>query len=222
MLRYSWWKVLCVGLLAYTFIAGFLGGVPAKPILNETIRNLYFHVAMWMAMMIFFIVSVVYSVRYLRTGKLYDDIYALEFANAGILFGILGLVTGAVWANYTWGKFWSNDPKQLGAAIAILIYLAYLVLRNSVTDLDKRARIAAVYNIFAFAMLFPTLWIIPRMVESLHPGGMGNPAFNTEDIDSRMRIIYWFGAVPGWTLLGLWMTSLRIRLKKLEEQKYLA
>jgi len=222
MLRNSWWKVLCVVLLAYTFIAGFLGGVPAKPILNETIRNLYFHVAMWMAMMVYFIVSVVYSVRYLRTGKINDDIYALEYANAGILFGMLGLVTGAIWANYTWGKFWSNDPKQLGAAIAILIYLAYLVLRNSVTDLDKRARIAAVYNIFAFAMLFPTLWIIPRMVESLHPGGMGNPAFNTEDIDTRMRVIYWFGAVPGWTLIGVWMTSLRIRLKKLEEQKYLA
>jgi heme exporter protein C len=222
MLRNSWWKVLCVVLLAYTFIAGFLGGVPAKPILNETIRNLYFHVAMWMAMMVYFIVSVVYSVRYLRTGKINDDIYALEYANAGILFGMLGLITGAIWANYTWGKFWSNDPKQLGAAIAILIYLAYLVLRNSVTDLDKRARIAAVYNIFAFAMLFPTLWIIPRMVESLHPGGMGNPAFNTEDIDTRMRVIYWFGAVPGWTLIGVWMTSLRIRLKKLEEQKYLA
>jgi heme exporter protein C len=222
MLRNSWWKGLCVVLLTYTFIAGFLGGVPALPILNETIRNLYFHVAMWFSMMIFFIVSLVYSIRYLRTGKLGDDIYALEYANAGILFGMLGLITGAVWANYTWGKFWSNDPKQLGAAIAILIYFAYLVLRNSMTDLDKRARIAAVYNIFAFAMLFPTLWIIPRMVESLHPGGMGNPAFNTNDVDSRMRLIYWLGAVPGWTLLGVWITSLRIRIKKLEELKYAA
>jgi heme exporter protein C len=222
MFRRSWWKVLCVVLLTYTFIAGFLGGVPALPILNETIRNLYFHVAMWLAMMIFFIVSLVYSIKYLRTGKLADDIFAVEYANAGILFGMLGLITGAIWAKYTWGKFWSNDPKQLGAAIAILIYFAYLVLRNSMTDIDKRARIAAVYNIFAFAMLFPTLWIIPRMVESLHPGGMGNPGFNTEDVDSRMRMIYWFGAVPGWTLLGVWITSLRIRIKKLEEQKYVA
>jgi len=80
------------------------------------------------------------------------------------------------------------------------------------TDMDKRARIAAVYNIFAFAMLFPTLWIIPRMVESLHPGGLGsNPAF--DNIDSRMRIIFWPIAVPGWTLLGVWIASLRIRLQ---------
>jgi heme exporter protein C len=215
-----WWKILSIVLLSYTFIAGFLGGVPVKPILNETIRNLYFHVAMWFGMMIFFTASVVNSIRYLRSQNPKWDIYALEYANTGIVFGLLGLVTGAIWANYTWGKPWSNDPKQLGAAISLLIYFAYLVLRNSMTDLDKRARIAAVYNVFAFSMLFPTIWIIPRLVESLHPGGMGNPAFNTNDIDSRMRIIFWFGAVPGWTLLGVWVTSLRIRLSILQEKKY--
>jgi heme exporter protein C len=95
----------------------------------------------------------------------------------------------------------------------LLIYLAYFVLRNSLTDQDKSARISAVYNIFAFAMLFPTIWIIPRLVESLHPGGMGNPAFNTRDVDVRMRIIFYFGAFPGWTLLGVWISTLRIRLQ---------
>src|SRR5580692_11678276 len=213
MLRKNWWKILSFILLIYTFTAGFLGGVPAKPILNETIRNLYYHVAMWMAMMIFFIISVVYAIRYLRNNKPVFDIYSVEFARTGIVFGVLGLVTGSVWAKYAWGAFWSNDPKQLGAAIALLIYLAYFVLRNSLTDVDKSARISAVYNVFAFAMLFPTLWIIPRLVESLHPGGMGNPAFNTKDIDSRMRLIFDLGAVPGWTLLGVWISTLRIRLK---------
>ena len=106
-------------------------------------------------------------------------------------------------------------PNRLGAAIALLIYLAYFVLRNSLTDPDKSARISAVYNVFAFAMLFPTIWIIPRLVESLHPGGMGNPAFNTKDIDSRMRLIFYFGAIPGWALLGVWICSLRIRIQLL-------
>jgi len=219
-MRQSWWKILCIVLLVYTCTAGFLGGVPVKPILNETIRNLYFHVAMWFPMMLFMLVSVIYSVKYLRSQDLVHDWHAVEFANTGILFGMLGLITGAVWANYAWGKPWSNDPKQIGAAIAILIYFAYLVLRNSLTDLDKRARVGAVYNIFAFAMLFPTLWIVPRLVESLHPGGMGNPALSSKDLDSRMRIIFWLGAVPGWALLGLWITTLRIRIKKLEEKNF--
>jgi heme exporter protein C len=219
MLRQNWWKIVCVILLFYTLIAGFLGEVPAKPILNETIRNLYFHVAMWMAMMITFIISLVYSILYLRTNKSVYDIYGLEYAKTGIVFGALGVLTGSIWARWTWGAWWSNDPKQLGAIIALLIYLAYLVLRNSMTDLDKRARIGAVYNIFAFAMLFPTIWIIPRMVESLHPGGMGNPALDTRDIDARMRVIFYPGAVPGWTLLGVWITTLRIRLTLLAERQ---
>jgi heme exporter protein C len=212
MLRKNWWKILSIVLLLYTFAAGFLGAVPIKPILNETIRNLYFHVAMWFVMMILFIISVIYSIRYLRFNRTEDDFYAMEYARTGIVFGLLGLLTGSLWARYTWGDFWSNDPKQLGAAIALLIYLAYFVLRNSLTDMDKSARISAVYNVFAFAMLFPTIWIIPRLVESLHPGGMGNPAFNTKDIDSRMRMIFYFGAIPGWTLLAVWISSLRIRL----------
>ena len=218
MLRQNWWKIVCVILLFYTLIAGFLGEVPAKPILNETIRNLYFHVAMWMAMMITFIISLVYSILYLRTNRSIYDIYALEYAKTGIVFGSLGVLTGSIWARWTWGAWWSNDPKQLGAIIALLIYLAYLVLRNSMTDLDKRARIGAVYNIFAFAMLFPTIWIIPRMVESLHPGGMGNPALDTRDIDARMRMIFYPAAIPGWTLLGVWITTLRIRLTLLRER----
>jgi heme exporter protein C len=215
MLRKNWWKILSFLFLLYTFTAGFLGNVPAKPILNETIRNLYFHVAMWFGMMIFFIVSLVYSLKYLRHNNSVHDIYAVEFARTGIVFGSLGLLTGSVWARWAWGAFWSNDPKQIGAAVALLIYLAYFVLRNSLTDRDKSARISAVYNVFAFAMLFPTIWIIPRMVESLHPGGMGNPALDTNDIDKRMRVIFWFGAIPGWTLLGLWITNLRTRIQLL-------
>lgn len=217
MLRQNWWKILCVVLLLYTFVAGFLGPVPARPILNETIRNYYFHIAMWFSMMIFFIISLVYSIKYLRVNNHIFDVYALEYAKAGIVFGVLGLATGSAWAGFTWGAFWSNDPKQLGAVVALLIYLAYLVLRNSMTDVDKRARIGAVYNIFAFAMLFPTIWIIPRMVESLHPGGSGNPAINA---DGHIAMVFWPGALPGWTLLGVWITTLRIRLQLLSEQRH--
>jgi len=219
MLRQNWWKILCVVLLIYTFVAGFLGHVPARPILNETIRNYYFHIAMWFSMMIFFIISLVYSIKYLRSNNHIFDIYALEYARIGVVFGVLGLATGSAWAGFTWGAFWSNDPKQLGAVVALLIYLAYLVLRNSMSDMDKRARIGAVYNIFAFAMLFPTIWIIPRMVESLHPGGLGgNPAFN--NLDSRMRLLFYPVSVPGWTLLGIWITTLRIRLRLLQERRH--
>ena len=71
--------------------------------------------------------SVVYSIKYLRTGKIDFDTKSVELAKTGILFCILGLLTGMLWAKFTWSEWWSGDPKQNAAAICLLIYLAYLV-----------------------------------------------------------------------------------------------
>ena len=223
-----WWKILSFILLVYTIVAGFLLKVPRLPILNETIRNLYFHVCMWMGMMILFSVSVVYSIKYLRNFNYKNDVFAVNFAAVGSLFGILGYLTGFLWVNVTWitdqGQSLASvlkEPKLIGAAIALLIYGAYFVLRGSFNDIDKRARISAVYNIFAFCMLFPSIWIIPRLVGSLHPGApgsdSGNPALDRKDLDSSMRMVF-YPAIIGWTLLGVWIATLKIRLQLLKDK----
>lgn len=227
----SWWKIASVALLLYTFIGGLLLDVPVLQALGETIRNLYFHVCMWFAMMILFSISVVNAIRYLRTFNLKYDIASRQFAAVGIIFGVLGYATGAIWMSYTWadpnnGVSFSailKEPKLIGAAIALFIYFAYMVLRDSVSDMDKRARISSVYNIFAYAMLFPAIWIIPRILPSLHPGapesgGGGNPALDVKDVDNRMRMIF-YPAIIGWTLLGTWIATLKIRLALLKEKK---
>lgn len=227
-MKKNWWKIACVLLLTYTFVAGLLGRVPDLPQLEETIRNLYFHVCMWFAMMIFFIVSVVYAVKLLYKANLKYDIYSRQFAVAGLVFGVLGYATGIMWMSYTWADpnnaaFVSyaavaREPKLIGTAIALLIYMAYLILRDSIQDIDKRARISAVYNILAFSLLFPTIWILPRLLPSLHPGREGNPALNTNDVDAGMRIVF-YPAIIGWTLLGLWITTIKIRIALLVERK---
>lgn len=210
-------KIITVLLMLYTIIGGFLMPVPKIPILNESIRNQYFHVSMWFSMMIVLIISVVYAIRYLSNGKIHDDIVSLETANAGVILGILGLITGSIWAKFTWGAFWSGDPKQNGAAIALLIYLAYFVLRGSFTDPQQRARISAIYNIFAFSTLIPLLYILPRLTDSLHPGSGGNPGFNIYDLDNSMRMVF-YPSIIGWTMLILWISSLRVRMNLLKEK----
>ena len=219
-MKFSWWKLLSIVCLVYAVIAGFLLPVPAKPIVNESIRNLYYHVPMWFSMITLMTVSVVYAIKYLRSSNIKSDIQSRYFASTGMLLGLLGIITGAIWANYTWGAPWSNDIKQILAAIALLIYAAYFVLRSSIDDIDKKARVSAVYNIFAYAMLFPTLFIIPRMYDSLHPGGEGNPAMSQKDIDPLMRLVFW-PAVLGWTLLGVWISTLFVRIQKLEDKNIL-
>ncbi|WP_091545516.1 cytochrome c biogenesis protein CcsA [Thermoflexibacter ruber] len=212
----NWWKILAVVLLFYTIIGGLLFEAPRLAILNETIRNLHFHVPMWFGMQILLTVSVVFSIRYLRKSSFNNDTWAVESANMAIVFGILGILTGMEWAKFTWGSPWSGDPKQNAAAIALLIYFAYLLLRNSFEDRQQKGRISAIYNIFAFATYIPLIYILPRLTDSLHPGNGGNPGFNAYDLDSRLRLVF-YPAVVGWTLLGVWITTLRVRLRKVEE-----
>ena len=216
-MRKQWWKILTVLLLGYTIVAGLLGEAPRLPILNETIRNLHFHVPMWFGMCILLTISVVYSIKYLRHPLRRHDVYAVEFANTGMLLGVLGILTGSVWAKFAWGTFWTADPKLNGAAIALLIYAAYFILRSSLTDEQQRARVGAVYNVFAYATLIPLLFILPRMTDSLHPGNGGNPGFSSYDLDSQLRLVF-YPAVVGWTLLGVWLTSLRIRLQHVKDR----
>lgn len=212
-----WWKILGIVLLTYTIVGGLLMPVPRLEIVNETIRALYFHVPMWFGMVTLYGASVVYSIKYLRNPSSENDVWSLEFANVGTIFGILGIFTGMIWANYTWGSPWHGDPKQNGAAVALLIYFAYFVLRGSVNNDEQRARLSAVYNIFAFVAMIPLIFIIPRMTSSMHPGSGGNPGFNMYDLDSKMRLVF-YPAVVGWILLGIWITTVRIRMKLVEEK----
>jgi heme exporter protein C len=213
-MRKIWWKFLAAGLLLYSVIFGLIGEVPRQPILNETIRNVYFHVPMWFSMMALMISSLTYSIKYLRQGQIQDDVYAVEYANVAIVFGVLGFITGSLWGNYTWGDPLPKDPKIIAVEVGLLIYSAYFVLRGSFEDEQKKARLSAVYNIFAFASFMPLVWILPRLTDSLHPGNGGNPAFGKYDMDSNMRMVF-YPAILAWILVGVWIASLRIRIKLL-------
>ncbi|BDD11237.1 heme exporter protein C [Fulvitalea axinellae] len=215
VLKRHWWKGLALLLLAYSIVGGLLLDVPRLAILNETIRALYFHVPMWFAMTFMMLLSVIYAVMYMNNPTAKNDAFSEQLARVGVLMGMLGIATGMVWAKFTWGAFWSNDPKQNSAAIGLLIYFAYFILRGSMTDEQQRARISATYNVFAFVLLILLLFVLPRMTSSLHPGNGGNPGFNAYDLDSKLRLVF-YPAVLGWILMGLWVARLRTRLSLVE------
>ena len=189
--------------------------LPYRIILYETIRNLFFHVPMWFVMTFLLLLSFVQAIRYLSSMQTKHDILSAELVNVAIFFGVLGFATGSLWGHYTWGNLgdWLlKDTKVLGALIALLIYLAYFVLRGSLRDEAKKARISAVYNIFSFVLFIVFIYVLPRMTESLHPGNGGNPAFNIYDVDDTMRPVF-YTAVIGWILMGLWLASIRTRIR---------
>ena len=217
-MQLKWWKILGIILVLYSIIAGLLMPVPKLNILNETIRNLYFHVTMWFSMIVLMFSSMKQSLQFLNKFDKIRDLKAETYASTGIFMGLLGLTTGMIWAQFTWGTFWVNDPKLNGTAVTLLIYLAYFILRNSIENKDSKARVSAIYNIIAFVMMIVFIGVLPRMTDSLHPGNGGNPAFGNYDLDSDMRMVF-YPAVIGWILIGSWIAQLRFRIKLLEINK---
>lgn len=203
---------------------------PYREILEESIRNTFYHVPMWFGMTFMVVLSLAFSVLYLAKGDMRYDALASNAVVIALLYGVCGYLTGALWSKYTWfiGLSWGDairnmvfyDIKLSGALISIAVYLAYLILRSSITDEIKRARISAVYSVFSVVIFILFIFIVPRSgaVDSLHPGQAGNPAFNKYDLDSHLRMFF-YPAVIGWIMLGMWLLSIRIRLQNLQQKQ---
>ena len=173
-LHKRWWKVLGAVLMLYTFTAGMMIQVPARFVLHETIRNLFSRTCLVHHDPAF--AGIAGAVRaFLRTGKMVHDIMAAETAAVAVLFGCLGFLTecyGEALPGDTFSWLFA-DTKILGAFIGLMIYAAYFILRGSINDEEKRARVAAVqhlrlYAAHRFHLRHPATYRFP------HPGNGGN------------------------------------------------
>ena len=207
----TWLTLVILG--AFSFGGTWLN-IPKIGLLEHTARNLYFHVPMWFTMMGITALSAFHAIRVLKTRSPLSDMRSRSAALIAVVFGLLGLVTGSVWAHYTWYEgtdiWWNFDPKQTMAAAQVLIYGAYFALRGALDDPEKRARISAVYNLFAFVTVPFLLYVLPRQMESLHPGAEGNPAFS-EITHPMMRLVF-YPAVIGFIGLAWVLYTQRVRI----------
>lgn len=193
-------------------------GFPNRIILYESIRNLLYHVPMWFSMIFLLSLSAWYSIKFLNKGRLDDDLRSESLIRTAILTGILGCITGSVWASVTWEQWWPKDPKLNGVAIGMLMYLSYLLLRNGVKDDYQKARVSAVYNLFVFPVFMALIAIMPKLSgESLHPGAGGTTTFKQYDLDNTLRMFF-YPAVIGWICIFTWLASLLYRYKKLNSE----
>jgi heme exporter protein C len=209
------WKYVVAVWMTGVLIAGFLIPIPDIPILKESARNLFLHVPMWFTMAVCFGAGLVYSIKYLNSPDPETDQKAETATQVGLMFGICGLLTGAVWARFTWGTWWTfAEPRMNLSALGMMIYVAYFVLRTAFDNPEKRAKLAAVFNIFAATTIPFLLYIIPRQLPSLHPGAEGNPAFS-EITAPELRYIF-YPAVVGFIALAVWISNILNRYKKVK------
>lgn len=215
-----WYKVLAVIIVAYVLAYGLLIPLPLDVgILEETIRNLFYHVPMWFGMMLILLAACVNSIMYLGKPSKKRHLIAMELTNAGILMGLCGLFTGMLWATYTWGKPWTNDPKLMGVAIGMAIYGGYWLILKSVNDEERGARLAAVYNVFVYPVFIALIYVMPKLSAfSIHPGSGDSVNFKEYGDPNTMRKVF-YPAVIGWTMLFVWIAELRTRYQLIKTKQ---
>ena len=209
-------KVLKLLLLPYmgaVIAAAFLWPEPAEGFIGESSRIVFFHVPCAWASTLAFLVAAVYSAGYLwKRNPWFDDVAAAA-VRIGLLYGILTLITGSLFANIMWGSWWNWDPRESSYLLLVFLYAAYLFLRSAVEDPERRPRIAAAYALFA-AVLMPFLvFVAPRVTASLHPQTVINPQGKIL-MDTPTRAVF-FGAMAGFSGLFLWMLSIDARAARL-------
>jgi heme exporter protein C len=191
--------------------------------LGELGRNMLFHVPMSFVAFVFFLFGTISSILVLvkKDGKY--DLYARAFSSVGLLLTFLATVTGSIWARFSWGRFWNFDPRESSILILLFIYIAYFLLRTFLEDSEeKKMRIAAVYNIIAFVSVPFLMFILPRITESLHPGGGGSvaPVINLSGKTHTAPALLWmlWYMVAVFLMLSLRIKDFIVRLARLEQQ----
>ncbi len=208
-----WWKLLVFLGMSTMIVVSFITPAPQQTI-GESSRIFYYHIPQAWICVLAFAMAMVYSIQYLRTKKvLYDD-RATAAAALGLVFCILATLSGSIFAKVTWGSFWNWDPRETSIFILLLIYGAYFALRGAIEAEERRAALAAVYAIFAFVTVPFLIFVVPRVVPSLHPADSVVDKNLKFTMGSQVRMIF-FSSLILFTALFFWMFGLANRVQLL-------
>ena len=157
--------IIIINIIAY--YAAYIWA-PPEATLGESSRILYMHVPSAWLTYLSFVINLIASILYLRSRKQFLDTMAEVGAYLGLLFGAVTLIGGAIWSNAAWGAYWNWDPRQTTTLILWIAYFGYVSLRASIDSMEKRANIAAIYGIVAFATV-PLSYVSIIYWQTLHP-----------------------------------------------------
>lgn len=211
----TWLSVVSLLLFAVT-LGMALFFVPTEATQGDVQRIFYIHVPAFIGASVALAITLVAGIAYLRTRQVRWDALAVAGVEVGLALGLFNLVSGMIWARPIWNTWWTWSPRLTWAAIMVLAYAAYLILRSAVEDPDRRARFASVYGIVAFSTVI-MVFIIPRLTPDIHPIVVGPSVSEGEggfNMSARMGMT--FGAnIVTFILMALTLVWHRFRLEQL-------
>jgi len=218
----SRWLIL-LDIVTIVLFFGAVGMVffyaPLEASMGIVQKVFYFHTASFWTGMLGFVFSMVAGIIYLRTHDHKWDIIGLAGIEIGLVFCLIGVITGSIWAYPAWNTWWTWDPRLTTVTIMELAYFAYLMLRAGIEDPERRARFGAVYAIVAFTSVPLTFFSI-RMFNTIHPVVIGSSdpgAAGTFAMTSKMTTVFMF-ALLAYTFLFADLFWHRIRLGRLADK----
>lgn len=183
-------------------------------------RIFYFHVAAgWVGYLAFGVTALGGILYLVKRQRRYDNL-AVSSAEIGVVFTAANLVSGSIWARPTWGTWWSwDDPRLTLAAIVLLVYIAYLMLRNAIDDPERRARLSSIYGIVGFLSV-PLSFISVRIWRTIHPAVIGTGSETSQggfDMSGNMVVVLLY-AIFTFSLLYIVLLHYRLQLETLREE----
>lgn len=193
---------------------------PREATMGDVQRIFYFHVpSAWVAGLAY-LITLVAGMAYLRTNDRKWDRLALCSVEIGVVFTLMNIISGAIWACHIWNDCWPwGEPRITTATITWLVYVAYLMLRAGIENPERRARYAAVYGIVGFVSV-PITYFSIVLTRSIHPVvfGPNNPAAKGDaPLTPRMLQTFFF-CLFTFTIVYVTLLWNRLRLEQLTER----
>jgi heme exporter protein C len=206
--------ILLFGALAMVFLYA-----PLEAVMNYVQKIFYFHISNAWVGMLGFIVAAITGVVYLIKKDLKWDIVELAAVEISLVFFLIAIITGSIWAKPSWGTFWTWDARLTTAAILEMIYLAYLLLRKGIEDPERRARFSAVYTLIG-ALSVPVSFLSIRIWQTIHPAviGSGDSGAQGSFGMTPPMLITMFFCLATFSVIFATLLWYRVRLGRLAEQ----
>jgi len=204
--------IFLINLVALYMI--FIWAPPEKS-LGDFYRVFFIHTPSAWVSYLAFAITFSGSFLYLKTAKPIWDLYASSSAVLGILFSLVTLLTGSIWAKVAWGLYWNWDPRETSTLILFLAYLGYLSFRMAIAERERRARVSAVLGILVFVSV-PLSYFSTVFWSTLHP----MPLLPTNRLQLAVDpsiLLTLAVSTLGVTLLFLWILYLTINMYRLTE-----
>lgn len=214
-------KVLDILSIIVLAISTYLALVfaPTERVMGDVQRVFYFHIGTAWTALLGFILAAVFSIIYLVTKDLKWDRLQVAAIEVSLVFFLITIVLGSIWARPAWNTWWTWDPRLTTAAVTELIYVAYFMLRQGIDDPDKRARFGAVYALVG-GLSAPITFFAIRLFRTIHPvviGGTNPEADGGFSMTADMRVAFFF-ALFAFTIVFIDLFWNRIRLGDLQEK----